>query len=77
MVVDFYCPELRLALELDGGHHATPQQRARDLARTAMLNARGIRVVRVPNADVTTAHLVALIQSLSAPLRIGGEGAGG
>jgi len=28
--VDFYCPELRLAVELDGGVHSQPSQLKRD-----------------------------------------------
>ncbi len=45
-VLDFYCPAFRLAVELDGGQHARPEQAARDLARDEFLASRGIRVVR-------------------------------
>jgi very-short-patch-repair endonuclease len=48
-VVDFYCPEARLIIELDGGQHA--EREAEDAARTAWLEAQGYRVVRFWNND--------------------------
>jgi very-short-patch-repair endonuclease len=50
-VLDFYCAEHRLAVELDGGQHFHPHEVARDAARTAYLRARGIRVIRFTNAE--------------------------
>jgi very-short-patch-repair endonuclease len=43
-VVDFYCDEARLVLELDGGQHA--EMTERDERRTAFLKERGLRVWR-------------------------------
>lgn len=51
--VDLYCAELRLAIELDGGVHDDPEQRAYDAARTRVLGALGICVMRVRNEDVS------------------------
>ncbi len=51
-IIDFYCVERRLAVEVDGGIHATAGQAARDDERTVWLNARGIRVLRVTNNEV-------------------------
>jgi len=51
-VVDFYCHEARLAIELDGGEHNEPAARARDEERTRSLEARGIRVLRFWNNEV-------------------------
>jgi very-short-patch-repair endonuclease len=45
-VLDFYCPAFRLAIELDGGQHARPEQAARDRRRDEFLASRRIRVVR-------------------------------
>ena len=47
--LDFYCAELRLAVELDGSQHADS---ARDARRDAALAAAGISVVRYWNHDV-------------------------
>jgi very-short-patch-repair endonuclease len=48
--LDFYCPGLRLAIELDGGQHAVQQKR--DERRTRFLFEKGIAVVRYWNNDV-------------------------
>ena len=49
-IVDFYCAELQLAVEVDGGVHEA--RRAEDQQRDQDLNAIGVRVVRVHDADV-------------------------
>ncbi len=49
-VLDFYCDELKLAIELDGGQHQTAA--TVDAARTAALKKAGITVVRYWNNDV-------------------------
>ena len=51
-VLDFYCPAARLAVELDGGYHHTPEQRVYDAERTAHLEREGIRVLRFENQAV-------------------------
>jgi|SRR5688572_24062776 len=51
-VLDFYCPEERLAIELDGQYHYTSSGLAYDEERTAYLNAQGIRVIRFENDEV-------------------------
>lgn len=66
-VVDFYCAELRLILEIDGGVHNRPEQAAYDAARAAHLEARGFRVVRIGNAEVSAGTVRRLLQDL--PLR--------
>ena len=49
-ILDFYCDELKLAIELDGGQHADHQ--AYDEARTQALEVQGVRVLRFWNNDV-------------------------
>src|SRR5262245_18880366 len=44
-VLDFYCPAVRLAVEIDGAQHNTSPGRASDDERTRCLNERGIRVL--------------------------------
>src|SRR5579875_1484459 len=51
-VLDFYCHELQLAVELDGGQHNTPEGRQHDEKRSEFLTAKGIRVLRFWNHDV-------------------------
>ena len=50
-VLDFYCHECRLAVELDGGQHMEAAQRRRDDARTAFLERRGVAVLRYSNLE--------------------------
>ena len=51
-IVDFYCFEHRLAIELDGGVHSQPSQRRRDAAKEDSLRTLGIRLLRIPNGLV-------------------------
>ena len=48
-IADFYAPEARLVVEVDGPIH--DQQEAADNERTRYLEARGIRVVRIRADD--------------------------
>lgn len=47
--LDFYCATAKLAVELDGGGHGFPDQRAKDEKRNAFLAAKGIQVLRFWN----------------------------
>ena len=49
-VADFFCPETRLVVEVDGGQHAVRANE--DSERTAWLESRGYRVVRYWNNEV-------------------------
>ena len=49
-IVDFYCAELRLVIEIDGDSHA--EQIAYDSQRTSRLNALGLTVLRYANREV-------------------------
>jgi very-short-patch-repair endonuclease len=47
-VLDFYCPKVKLAIEVDGFAHDTGDRPQRDEARTEWLRSQGIEVVRIP-----------------------------
>ena len=49
-ILDFYCPELRLCVELDGSSHDYKFEY--DEERTAFLERQGIKVLRYRNEDV-------------------------
>ncbi|MHA3114635.1 endonuclease domain-containing protein [Acinetobacter sp. ANC 4635] len=51
-IVDFYCHELGLVIELDGGQHGTEDGRAYDADRTKFLEALGLTIVRYWNHEV-------------------------
>jgi very-short-patch-repair endonuclease len=51
-VLDLYCADARLVIELDGGQHDFDAHRNHDEARTAYLEKQGIKVIRFWNNDV-------------------------
>jgi len=50
-IVDFYCSELQLVMEIDGDSHA--QSVEYDAKRTKFLNSLGLQVIRYSNDDVS------------------------
>ncbi len=51
-ILDFYCEQAKLAIELDGGQHQ--EQDAYDDQRTAQLNSAGIKVIRFWDNEILT-----------------------
>jgi very-short-patch-repair endonuclease len=51
-ILDFYCPEVRLDVEVDGNSHDRPEAQKRDHARDEMLRGLGITVLRITNDQV-------------------------
>ena len=51
-VVDFYCSQARLAIEIDGSQHYSEQGEAYDCKRSKILERYGIYVLRFSNRDV-------------------------
>ncbi|MFJ4249470.1 endonuclease domain-containing protein [Pseudomonas sp. NPDC089741] len=51
-VLDFYCAELKLAIELDGGQHYEASGLIYDQRRTNHLYQQGIQVVRFSNLEI-------------------------
>lgn len=51
-IVDFYCHEIGLVIELDGSQHGTDDAMEYDAERTKFLEALGLRVVRYWNNEV-------------------------
>jgi very-short-patch-repair endonuclease len=51
-IVDFFCYEAMLAIEVDGSVHENSTQAERDVERTRILNDRGIQVLRFLNEEV-------------------------
>ena len=59
-IVDFYCHELGLVIELDGSQHGTDDAIEYDAERTKFLEALGLTVVRYWNYDVLGRTVVVL-----------------
>ena len=51
-IVDFYCPSLKLVIEIDGDTHFTDEGKAYDKERTAGLERYGLKLIRFTNSQV-------------------------
>ena len=51
-IVDFYCPKLRVVIEIDGYQHYYEENREYDKIRTEYLENLGFVVLRFDNTDV-------------------------
>ncbi|MDY6853447.1 MAG: endonuclease domain-containing protein [Thermodesulfobacteriota bacterium] len=51
-ILDFYCPKLKLGVELDGGQHADEKIREYEMACSEYLRTQGIEVIRFWNQEV-------------------------
>jgi very-short-patch-repair endonuclease len=51
-IVDFYCPEEKLVVELDGDIHFDDEIKRYDEERTKEIEKEGIKVIRFENQDV-------------------------
>ena len=51
-IVDFYCAEAKLIVELDGSQHYEDKGMEYDTERTTYLEQYGVRVLRIPNNEV-------------------------
>jgi very-short-patch-repair endonuclease len=52
VIVDFFCPSVGLAIEIDGSTHWDEERRERDEARDHWLARQGISVLRIPASAV-------------------------
>jgi very-short-patch-repair endonuclease len=51
-VIDFYSPEIKLGIELDGDSHFQPGAREHDQERQVYIESFGIKIVRFLNSDI-------------------------
>ena len=51
-VVDFYCAEMKLIIEIDGATHSTDEEIKHDLAREDYFKSLGLSIKRYTNRDV-------------------------
>ena len=51
-IVDFYCADLKLVVEIDGGHHHTEGCKLYDADRDVVIHSYGLKIVRFTNTEV-------------------------
>ena len=71
-VVDFYCPEVQLVIEVDGDSHFTKEAQLYDKERDEYLKSHSLRMVRFTNSEVmgnikAVIERIALICTSSSP----------
>ena len=51
-ILDFYCAQKQIAIELDGGQHFSAEGQAKDLKRDWFLASHGVKVIRYSDREV-------------------------
>ena len=70
-VLDFYCAERHLAIELDGGQHFEEDAQVYDANRSAFLKRSGVDVLRF-STDLVFRDRLAVLEEIARALGIGG-----
>ncbi len=52
-IVDFYCAAAKLVIELDGSQYYDEINIQKDSERTVFLEGHGLKVIRIPNSEIT------------------------
>lgn len=69
-IVDFYCPEQSLIIEVDGDSHADADQIVKDQRRDTYFQSLGLRVIRYFNDDIVM-NLAGVLEDLAEKLASG------
>ena len=51
-IADFYCPKIKLIIEVDGSTHELPEYQSHDIGRSEILNDFGMTVIRFTNEQI-------------------------
>jgi len=51
-IIDFYCPRLKLGIEVDGEVHKSPNQKTYDEQRSEELMQYGVHIIRFWNSEI-------------------------
>jgi leucyl-tRNA synthetase len=74
-IIDFYCAEAKLLIEVDGASHLEPEQIEYDKLRTEYLEELGYKVIRFKNDDVkfnidgVTGEILRVVESRIAEIK--------
>ena len=53
-IADFYSAKAKLVIELDGSQHYEEKEIEKDTQRTAFLESYGLKIIRIPNNEVSS-----------------------
>ena len=62
-IVDFYCPAVKLIIEVDGGQHCSEQGFEKDGIRDQYLTRLGFTVLRFSNTEVLR-HITGVVEKI-------------
>ena len=69
-IMDFYIPEKRMCIEIDGEYHFTDEQQIKDVKRTEVINNKSIEVVRFKNEEVFKEGFAEILLNVIKPRRL-------
>jgi very-short-patch-repair endonuclease len=67
-IVDFYCPNAKLVIEVDGGQHYSEEGLRADAIRDEYLKSHGLKVLRFTDTDVLT-NIDGVVESIIESLK--------
>ena len=67
-IVDFYCPEARLVIELDGESHFAITRDEYEAERTKYLEQEGLKVIRFENKELYD-HIEGVLETIKQALQ--------
>jgi len=53
-IFDFYCPKIKLVIEVDGGQHSSNEMMTKDTQREAYLKSMGLKTIRFNDIEALT-----------------------
>jgi very-short-patch-repair endonuclease len=53
-ILDFYCPKVKLGIEIDGGQHLKTEKKIYDRNRSQWLNNNNINILRFFDSEITS-----------------------
>ncbi len=66
-IADFYCHEVKLIIEIDGGIHLRPENKQYDISREIILKEFQIEILRFTNEEVTV-HIDKVIERIKSTI---------
>jgi len=63
-IADFYCPKLRLVIEVDGKSHWLDHNKKRDQRKDRYLQSLGLKVIRIDD-DAVTRNMTAVLEEIT------------
>jgi very-short-patch-repair endonuclease len=51
-IADFYCPEAKIVIEIDGDYHSSTETADNDRVRDEIMHNLGMTILRIPNSEI-------------------------